>query len=133
DHQSGLRRARAGSGAPPRLHVGVSRARKFADGAGFHGGRHIGAAPAAARPRHVVPCGPALPRVDRVISPFGPDESEYVMSFRSMITASAARLATLAALVLAPMVAGCSADRQTSAPVEPVVAGQVEVIGTLTA
>jgi len=71
--------------------------------------------------------------VDRVISPFGPDGTEYVMSFRSMITASAARLATLGALVLAPMVAGCSADRQTSAPVEPVVAGQVEVIGTLTA
>lgn len=44
-----------------------------------------------------------------------------------------ARLATLAAIVLMLSAVGCSTNPQTSAPVEPLPAGQVEVVGTLTA
>ena len=55
------------------------------------------------------------------------------MISRSMIPTLAVRLATLAAIVLTLTALGCSTNEQTSAPVEPVVAGQVEVIGTLTA
>ena len=42
-------------------------------------------------------------------------------------------LATLAAVALTLTMAGCTTNEQTAAPVEPVMAGQVEVIGTLTA
>ncbi len=54
------------------------------------------------------------------------------MKLRST-TVPIARLASLAAVVTTLAWAGCTTRQQASAPVEPLPAGQVEVIGTLTA
>jgi hypothetical protein len=55
------------------------------------------------------------------------------MNLQRTMLVPAAKLAALAVVVFALSLGGCSTHHQASAPVEPVPAGQVEVVGTLTA